>query len=281
MQQKTWIAAACVGDSLYVRVQGDDLRREIGAGKPEQMLVEMLEPYLRDDAVMPVVFAGRDALRLATVPAVPPATLTPLPDIDPRIVLLGLDGLAQTRPADILGAESAQVAGFVAAYPEWDGVLCLTGPHSKWVHISAGEVVSFQSFMTGELFAVLAEHSVLRRALEGGGWDDAAFTEALSDAMSRPERVAGQLFSLHAAGLLAGHDPATARARLSGMLTGMEMAAARPYWLGRDVAVIGEGAQAARYEAALRAQGVPVEVHDAASLAFRGLEQAHDAQGER
>lgn len=278
MQDRTWSAAACVGDSLCVRVQGDELRRRIGEGKPEQMLVEMLAPYLRDDVVLPVVFAGRDPLRLTTVPAVPPATLMPLPDIDPRIVLLGLDGLAQTRPADILGGEVTQLAGFAATYPEWDGVLCLMGPSSKWVHISAGEVVSFQSFMTGEVFAMLAGHSVLRKALEGDGWDDAAFAEALSDAMSRPERVAGQLFSLHASERLAGHDPATARARLSGMLTGMEMAAARPYWLGRDVAVIGDGAQ---YEAALRAQGVPVEVHDAVALAFRGLELAYAAQGER
>lgn len=278
MRDRTWIAAACVGESLCVRVQGDDVQRRIGAGKPEQMLVEMLDAYLSDDVVLPVVFAGRDPLRLAKVPAVPPATLTPLPDIDPRIVLLGLDGLAQIRPADILGGEAAQVAGFVAAYPEWDGVLCLTGPSSKWVHISAGEVVSFQSFMTGEIFAALAAHSVLRKALEGDGWDEAAFTEALSDAMSRPERVAGQLFSLHARERLTGHDPAIARARLSGMLTGMEMAAARPYWLGRDVAVIGEGAQ---YEAALRAQGVPVDVHDAVALAFRGLELAYTAQGER
>jgi hypothetical protein len=31
--------------------------------------------------------------------------------------------------------------------------LCLPGTHTKWVHLSAGEVVSFRTFMTGELFA--------------------------------------------------------------------------------------------------------------------------------
>jgi hypothetical protein len=70
--------------------------------------------------------------------------------------------------------EETQIAGFLAQNPGFDGVLCLPGTHTKWVHISAGEVVSFRSFMTGELFATVGPHSVLRHSV-GEGWDDAAF----------------------------------------------------------------------------------------------------------
>ena len=45
-----------------------------------------------------------------------------------------------------------------------------------------------------------------------------------------------------------------ARARLSGTLIGAELAAARPYWLGQKVAVIGAQAVSATYLRALRAR---------------------------
>ncbi len=104
--------------------------------------------------------------------------------------------------------------------PGFDGVLCLPGTHSKWVHLSAGEVVSFQTFMTGEMFALLSEQSVLRHGMAGEGWDEAAFDEGVSDALSRPERIGARLFALRAEGLMSGLVPAAARARLSGLLIG-------------------------------------------------------------
>lgn len=113
----------------------------------------------------------------------------------------------------------------------------LPGTHSKWAHISAGEVVSFQTFMTGELFALLSTTSVLRHGMQGAGWDEGAFDTAVSDALSRPERLAARLFSLRA-GLIAGLSPEAARARaLRPPIP--ELAAAKPYWLGQRVTLIG------------------------------------------
>jgi 2-dehydro-3-deoxygalactonokinase len=78
--------------------------------------------------------------------------------------------------------------GFLAAAPGFDGVLCLPGTHAKWVQISAGEVVSFRTFMTGELFDLLSAQSVLRHSVAAGGSDPDAFREAVSDTLSRPEK---------------------------------------------------------------------------------------------
>ena len=72
-----------------------------------------------------------------------------------------LPGVRQLDPADVMRGEETQIAGFLAAAPSFDGVICLPGTHTKWVHISAGEIVSFRTAMTGELFALLRDGSVL------------------------------------------------------------------------------------------------------------------------
>ena len=116
--------------------------------------------------------------------------------------------------------EETQLAGLLAAEPGFDGVACLPGTHTKWVHLSAAEVVSFASYMTGEIFALLATASVLRKTVAPDGWSEPDFLQAVEDGMARPERVAARLFGLRAEALLHGLAPERARARLSGLLIG-------------------------------------------------------------
>jgi len=197
---------------------------------------------------------------------------------DPRIALRIVPGLCQDRPADVMRGEETQIAGVLAAVPGFDGVLCLPGTHTKWVEISAGEVVSFRSFMTGELYRALSAATVLRHST-GPGWQAEAFSTALADTLSRPEGLAARLFTIRAEGLLHGLDPAAASARLSGLLIGAELAAARPYWLGREVAVIGAPALAGRYAEALMLQGVPARREDGAAMVLAGLSALHRSRG--
>src|SRR5699024_7089512 len=130
------------------------------------------------------------------------------------------------------------------------------GHHSLWAEVSAGEVVSFRGFLTGELERLLATGSSLREALGGDGFDEAAFDAALADALARPEALAARLHGLRAEALLDDQPPAAARARLSGLLTGAELAAARPWWLGREVIVAGDGPRAGLHARALVSLGV-------------------------
>jgi 2-dehydro-3-deoxygalactonokinase len=194
------------------------------------------------------------------------------PAQDSRLRVRLVPGLKQTRPADVMQGEETKIAGYLALRPQFDGVLCLPGTHSRWANISAREVVSFQTFMTGEMFGLLETRSVLRHDL--GGWDDAAFDAGVSDALSRPERLAARLSSIRAAGLIAGLSPAASRARLSGLLIGAELAAARPYWLGQAVVVIGTGELAMGYYRALATQGVVAQIGDASALVLAGLTKA-------
>jgi len=282
MNDDRWAAAVLIDKTLHLRVHNagavTEMNATLATASYTDALLQMLEPFLQESNVLPILFAGPSALRLVNVPAVPPSSFVPLQEIDPRVAVMCLDGMAQTQPVDVMDEQVAQIAGFIAANPDWDGVLCLAGVRSNWVHISAGEVVSFQTFMSGEMIEMLAADSALSRALLGAGWDDAEFQVALSDAMSRPERAVAALFSLHAEERLMGHTPSKARARLSGMWMGMEMAAARPYWLGQNVAIIGEGALAEQYQAALRTQGVIAPCWDVVDMALRGLAHAYAGQ---
>ena len=71
-------------------------------------------------------------------------------------------------------------------------------------------MVSFASYMTGEIFALLAGQSVLRKTLAADGWSDADFLAAVEDGLARPERVPARLFGLRAEALLHGLDPGAA-----------------------------------------------------------------------
>jgi 2-dehydro-3-deoxygalactonokinase len=244
----------------------------------EPALVRLIGGWLTNGA--PVIACGMVGSRQGwceapyrTVPCTPVdrSGQVQAPTTDPRLRVWIAPGLKQTNPADVMRGEETQIAGAFQLMPGYDGILCLPGTHSKWVHISAGEVVSFQTFMTGEMFALLSEASVLRHGMQGAGWDDAAFDAAVADALSRPERLGARLFSLRAEGLIAGLSASAARSRLSGLLIGTELAAAKPYWLGQRVTLIGAETLSAAYARALALQGIEAKRLSATECTLAGL----------
>jgi 2-dehydro-3-deoxygalactonokinase len=184
-------------------------------------------------------------------------------------------GLRQSTPSDVMRGEETQIAGFLALNPDWDGVICLPGTHTKWVQISAGEVISFQTYMSGELFALLSGQSVLRHSVNAEHWDQATFDVTIEDALSKPEKLAARLFAIRADDLLEGATADVGRARLSGLLIGAELAAARPYWLGTNIAIIGADGTATPYARALQTQGASATIADAERMTLAGLTAAY------
>ncbi len=100
----------------------------------------------------------------------------------------------------------------------------------------------------------------------------------MSDTLSRPETIAAKLFSLRAAQLVHNTDTITLRSRLSGLLIGLELAGSKPYWLGRNVAILGAGSLAELYRKGLDAQGVPAVVMDVENLTLAGLCAAYNSK---
>lgn len=248
----------------------------------EPALMQLIEPWLGRD-VMTVVACGMVGSRQGwseapyqTVPATPVGTAAKVACCDPRLDVRILPGLKQMKPADVMRGEETQIAGFLREFPGFDGVICLPGTHTKWVQVSAAEVVSFQTFMTGELFDLLTKSSVLRHSTgQAENWNSDVFLDAVSETLSRSETIGAQLFRIRANDLVHGTEPGTASANLSGALIGAELAAAKPYWLGQQVALIGAGQLVGHYADALKAQGVTAQICSGQDMTLKGLEAAY------
>lgn len=249
----------------------------------EPALLDLIGRYLGDTPT-PVICCGMAGARqgwkeagYVSVPSPPPsvAEATKIVAKDPRITPIILPGLQQASPADVMRGEETQIAGFLAQQPDFDGVLCLPGTHTKWVHISAGEVVSFSTFMTGEMFAMLSTHSVLRHSIQTDGWDAASFLDALSESISYPQTLSARLFGLRAETVVNDMPSVVAKSRLSGMLIGLELAGARPYWLGQRIALIGDPKLTKLYQVALDQQGAPTDMVDGNAMTLAGLKAAY------
>lgn len=160
--------------------------------------------------------------------------------------------LSQASPPALLPVTAClRLAGALVARPHWDGVCVLPmADATHWIHVSAGEVVSIVSFLTPRL----------ARMLEA--MPERASTAASGDTMARPERLAAQLAQAELTG-----DAAA----VLGHLLGAELAAARPYWLGQGIVLIGEGALADSYGDILTAQGAVPERMNTTGTAQAGL----------
>lgn len=287
-----WIAVDWGTSNLRAWLMGADGVRDqasspdgVGGLKPDQFegaLLRLIAPWLTDQPIRVVacgMVGARQGWREApyrAVPCLPTGALMSVATDDPRITVQIVPGLSQSKPADVMRGEETQIAGVIALNPHFDGVICLPGTHSKWAHISAGEVVSFQTFMTGEMFALLSKQSVLRHGMVDGKMDLAAFDDGVAEGIARPEKIMARLFSLRAEGLLNGLGMDSAYSRLSGLLIGAELAAAKPYWLGQAVRLVGAPNLSANYAHALQAQGVTAEILDDTACSIAGLTAAKD-----
>lgn len=283
---RVWLMAT--DGSVVQNLSSDDGMGTLKPADFEPALLSLISDHLPENTQttpIPVIASGMVGARqgwaeapYATAPCTPPTVANAItaPTNDPRIQVHILPGVMQIKPADVMRGEETQIAGFLSANPKFDGVLCLPGTHCKWVRISAGEIVSFQTYMTGEMFALLADQSVLRHSVTTSDLDTPTFTASVADAMSNPERTAARLFSIRAGSLVADLEPTKARATLSGLLIGMELAGSRPYWLGMEVAIIGASKLANLYKQALTDQGVRPTMTDADSLTLKGLTAAYN-----
>lgn len=186
-----------------------------------------------------------------------------------------LPGVKQAKPSNVMRGEETQILGLLATRPDFNGVVCMPGTHVKWVQISDGYIKRFSTCMTGELFALLSEHSVLKHSISQDGWDEIAFKAAVNEVIDSPSCVAENFFSLRAASLLDNQSPETARAKLSGMLVGLELSAMRDFWENESIALVGEQSLCQSYANALASQQIQSQCLDAEAMTLLGLVSAY------
>jgi len=196
---------------------------------------------------------------------------------DVRIVP-GVSAPGPTGASDVMRGEETQILGWVAMQPERGRgrrLICHPGTHAKWALVEDGRLSRFVTAMTGELFAVLRKHSVLRTDDEPG--DPAVFAEGVR-AAGEGDALSSRLFSARGRVVADGAPVSTTADYLSGLLIGAEVAAT-PRLLGalRDLPVqlIGDLELCRWYEQALDLRGVASTVCDGEEAALAGLLAIH------
>jgi len=171
---------------------------------------------------------------------------------------------------DVMRGEEMQIIGGLAIEPSLavESLFVLPGTHCKWAEIRGGRVVRFTTYLTGELYAMLRDHSIIGRpAKESGAVTatdpaaaDAAFRRGLQAAReSGAEGMAGRLFSTRSLFLMGELSAPQTLDYLSGVLIGEEI---RSVIAGLNGAVcpplvlLGDPGLCDRYRVALAAFGI-------------------------
>ena len=178
---------------------------------------------------------------------------------------------------DVMRGEETQILGWLAQHPERQRgryLVCHPGTHAKWVVVEDGRIARFLTAMTGELFAVLSKHSVLKSVV--GPTDPVAFEAGLA-AAGDGGALAARLFTTRAR-VVGGEAPAeSTRSYLSGLLIGAE-AASVPALLDEaagPVMLLGDSRLCELYRLALERCGRVSETFDGEAAAVAGLFALH------
>jgi len=125
--------------------------------------------------------------------------------------------------ADVMRGEEVQLLG---AYAEGlipaDALICHPGTHNKWARLQDGRIAEFRTVMTGELFNLVREHSILADLMQGPAEPNEAFAAGVQHGF-RNDDLTAELFSVRARVLLGKAPREEASSYTSGLLIGSDM----------------------------------------------------------
>jgi len=169
---------------------------------------------------------------------------------------LSCTGTDPLNTPDVMRGEEVQIFGALQLAGRDSATLVLPGTHSKWVQVQGGRVTQFQTFMTGEVFALMSQHSILGKTLDlNGAFDEATFLQGV-DQSQQPGSVLHHLFAVRTLGLFDRLSATQLPSFLSGLLIGEELRNPAVSPDSPPVILIGSQALTLRYSLALQHLGV-------------------------
>ncbi|CAH1660750.1 2-dehydro-3-deoxygalactonokinase [Hyphomicrobiales bacterium] len=199
-------------------------------------------------------------------------------ELDSSTTATILPGLSNDDGAfDVMRGEETLIVGLGLS----EGIACLPGTHSKWAEIKGGRITGFASFMTGEVYGLLRNGSILGRLAEEPSDDDARDGAARGRAAARrPGGVLNTAFAARTeilAGRMRGGEVGP---YLSALLVGQEIAGAEALFGRREeVHLVADGALAASYGGALEAAGFTVRLTTPEDAFVAGIKRLADTVG--
>ncbi|XBS70393.1 2-dehydro-3-deoxygalactonokinase [Acerihabitans sp. KWT182] len=149
----------------------------------------------------------------------------------------------------------------------------MPGTHSKWAEVGGGVIRRFHTAITGELYQLLMQHSLIGKGLPPQCQDWEAFKQGVTRGLA-DRRLLGSLFEVRAGYLLHQMPREGVGDYLSGLLIGNEiqqLSALYPLAAGEVVTVIAGDNLARRYCAALDLAAIPCRPLDGEEAVLIGM----------
>ena len=271
-------------DNVLAFRESNEGMKDLQQNEFEPVLLKLIESWLDDTKVTTVMACGMVGSKQGWVetpylktPCVPidNQQLTIATTKDNRIKVNFVPGVMQNNLADIMRGEETQIAGFINKNPDFNGVVCLPGTHTKWVNVKEGQITSFKTFMTGELFGVISNHTLIRHSISIKGWNQAGFEAGIHEGFNNPGSIASNLFSLRAESIVNDLDRDQARSTLSGLLLGVELNGAQTFWENSNVIIIGSQLLSDNYHQGLKILGGQSQLFSLETATLSGLSFAY------
>jgi 2-dehydro-3-deoxygalactonokinase len=122
---------------------------------------------------------------------------------------------------DVIRGEETQVLGASQGGTEH---FVTPGTHSKWIDVESGEIKGFSTYMTGEVFALLKNHSILGRLMTSESNNLAAFEQGARIGLTDPAGFLHRIFSTRTLALFNEMPNDNLSSYLSGQVIGTEIA---------------------------------------------------------
>lgn len=160
---------------------------------------------------------------------------------------------------DVMRGEETQVFGAMQLLGLNAARIVLPGTHSKWVSVSNHQVIDFSTWMTGEFYGLLCQHSILARTLnaEDALHDESAFAQGITHAISNPSLL-HTAFSARTLSLFRRMATDALPSYLSGLVIGEELKC-QQLKRGDSVVVVGTESLTKKYKQALNQLGVTTQ----------------------
>lgn len=194
-----------------------------------------------------------------------------------QLIVPGLSYI-EARRGDVMRGEEVQIFGLTAMEAQPGHLtVCHPGTHTKWATTSGEVLTAFRTVMTGELFALLREHSILAPLLQGETEANHVFLEGVDKGFAGSD-LAAELFSLRAGSLLALLPEGHALPLASGLMIGADLRAGLA-WNGRpdEVIVLGTPSLTRLYAAAIQRVGRGCRSVDGAAAFTVGMNEIRKA----
>ncbi len=154
--------------------------------------------------------------------------------------------------ADVMRGEEVQLLGaFAAGIVSADSLICHPGTHNKWARLRGGRIERFRTVMTGEIFNLLRENSILSDLLSGPAEPGRAFEHGVRRGLA-DECLPAELFKIRARVLLGEAKAEDAASFGSGLLIGTDVRAGLLEGDDGEVVVMGRPELTQLYAEALR-----------------------------